>query len=792
MSRSTAARGFLSRSPARRLALATVTLLTATLALSSTAFADPATGGVSGHLTDGATPVTDTPVTIYDLNFNFVASTLTDGSGAFGFTDLPVGSYKVSFQLPAFVTQFYHQRLDFDSATVIAVTAGADTAIEEQVVPHGSVAGTVTNPDGSPHAFSHVSAQREDGLVFANTNTGADGTYALPFLPEGNYRVSFSLGDSGPTQYAHQKTRFEDADLIPVQDGVATTLDETLLPVGAISGHVTRDGEPVPSGSVQLINDTGLSGFTPIDPDGFYRIVAFPGTYKLQYQLDNGLIQYAHQKRDEASADTFVVTAGPDLIVDEEAIPTGRIVGHLTDDAGNPVPGANVHAENTTDSFSGFTDESGAFQVEVLPGTYRVAFTADTGTQWAHGQSSSGTADLFTVAAAESVVVDEALRPPGSVSVTARDATTGQVITSFCADVVGTVCTSDGMATFPAVLSGRYQVRLVADDPAFLVAFVNGVIVHSGESTSVTVNVTRAATITTTLRDARTGDPVPNACVDAVPPTLPFTLGAGRAACADETGVVSLTQLSPGGYNLFVFAHDGVHGNQWVGPSGGTGAQENARLVTVSAGATVTVPAIRLDGAGTITGVITDAATGAPLAFAAAGLASSDEGSAAQVFTDSAGRYTWSGLGPYAWTFSFGQFGYAAQFSGGTPNRFNATGIKVKVGQTTTYNVALQRGVTVLATVVGPHGEPVDFARISVDNADSGDQMMASGDCQGIQLCVMQVLGPQPIKLRYVGIVRGEQYVGFLGGDDFEHATVVHVPGTGTKQVTVTLTRLEP
>ena len=63
-----------------------------------------------------------------------------------------------------------------------------------------------------------------------------------------------------------------------------------------------------------------------------------------------------------------------------------------------------------------------------------------------------------------------------------------------------------------------------------------------------------------------------------------------------------------------------MHGHQWVGPTGGTGLKQNASVITLTAGQAVTIPDIRMDKAGILTGVIRDKATGAGIAGAIAEL----------------------------------------------------------------------------------------------------------------------------------------------------------------------------
>ncbi len=153
-----------------------VTLLVAASGLSATtAYADPTTGSIAGHLTDCGTPVANSRVALFDLDFNFIQKTTTDVAGAFGFVDVNPGSHKMSFDLPGGFAQRANQKLDFFSADTITVTAGTETTVDEQVIPHGSISGRVTSADGSVFAHPFVTAFTADFTVFVQTNGDLEG-----------------------------------------------------------------------------------------------------------------------------------------------------------------------------------------------------------------------------------------------------------------------------------------------------------------------------------------------------------------------------------------------------------------------------------------------------------------------------------------------------------------------------------------------------------------------------------------------------------------------------------------
>lgn len=785
----------MSRTVLRRLALAAVTLVTAMVGLTTIpAFADPGTGAIAGHLLDGTTPLISSQVTVYSPDFNWVASGLTDDTGAFRIADLAPGQYKVTFLLPGFVTQYSSQKDSFEAADLYTVADGVDTVIEEQVAPHGSVGGRITTSDGAGAAFANVLLYR-DFNIFAQTTADGDGNYLLPYVAAGSYRLQINP-QNAPQQWAHQHTQFDDADLFAVTVGSLTTVDETLIATGTIRGQFTSGGQGV--GGVFITVDPADSGGTSVsgstDVDGNFALSALPGSYRVRFQQPNGLSQYAHQKRTFDEADIYTVTGGGEIVINEEALTPGTIRGTLTDSSGNPVAGAGVTATSPEMDAFAFTSTDGTYQIQVLEGTYKVMFNNnDQQTQWAHNKTSRTTADTFTVGAGEVVTVDEQLLAPGTVQVTAHDAKTGEAITNFCASLNSNSfqfsCTQDGTVTF-STGPGTYDVSTFPDDPKYLVATVSGVVVTSGQTTTVDVRNKLAVTITALVTDRQTGAPVENVCVWAVNPAKHERPGNAALGCSDQTGSAKIEQLEAGTYNLFVTVFDGVHGHQWVGPNGGTGKQPLARSFIVRNGDSVSTP-VRLDHGGTVSGVVTDKATGAPIPFALVSLVPSHPGAGDGIGAgaDSHGHYTFNNLGPYDWPLLTSARDYAAQWSGGTGNRYLSPGVKVRADQTTTSNVALTSGTILRGTVATADGTPLDGGFITVYNAVTGD-IMAGVELENGQYTA-HVFAPQVIRLRYQARAGEVFYDGwYIDSADFDHATPVVVPLSGTKIVNITATRI--
>jgi hypothetical protein len=694
------------RSRKRWLAASLAIAAAAAIGGAASALAADSTGTISGTLTDSGAPVTNASVELRSTTGGFVSSVSTDAAGMYTFTTLAPGAYVVQYFLPGGLQQFAHGKRTFETADQFTVTAGATTTVDESVLPHGALSGHVTNDNGTPAAGASVQAENPaDPSVFLFTNADANGLYQLPFVPAGDYIVSFQPASGGPTQFANNKTSFNAADLIHVATGATTTLDQTLLP-------------------------------------------------------------------------------------------TGTITGTLTDAGGNPVANANVSLANDNLQTFGFTDANGAYSVTAFPGTYRLEFDTPFGSQWAHGETSAGQADPIVVTGDQTTTVNETLNPTGSITVTATDNITNAPIQSFCVFVAGLlndVCTTNGTAQFASVLPGRYGLSLSTSGNPSLFASAHGVVVTGGQDTAVHITVIEPATVTTKIVDATTGAPVANACLHLVDVTVPSTLG-NSPTCSGPDGLVTAFQ-APGTYTAFVDIRDGVHGDQWVTAHGGVGAFVKADQVTLASGSTTALPTIMLDKTGSISGTITDAATGQPVPTTSfvslSSLNGVNGGGGLAAGVDSQGHYTLENLGPYKWTLFIASPGHeAAQFSGGVANRDDATGVQVRAGATTTFNAALTTGSTLTGTVAGPDGTLTSQSRIVVFNALTGDEMYDADGGGSPPGYTAHLLGPQKVKLFYTGIVHGVFYAGFVGGTDLASATVFRIPQHGTLTVNITMTQL--
>jgi protocatechuate 3,4-dioxygenase beta subunit len=742
------------------------------------------TGSISGQITDAGTPLAGVTVSV-DLSVYpaAVAQGTTDATGSFHISVAP-GAYKLQFDLPGGFRQFYPHVTDFAAATVLTVVDGADTAVTEVVAPHGSVAGQITTNAGAIVPGAYVGLVQLSGLPLANVLADQDGRYTFPYVTAGRYDLTVGAATTGaPRQWAHGHRIRTEADHISVTAGQTSTVDERLLPLGRIRGTFSGTAGPLASVPVQAISQTSAaeSVFTSTHADGNYSLLAYPGTYLVKYSVPGSMDQWADQQEAKWRADVVTVVADTDVVLDQQALPTGRISGHVLDPAGNPVAGAGVDlTDPTTDrEFQATTAADGSWFQTVWPGTYLVNYATSTQSQWANGQTSPNTAAPVTVTAGGQTVLKESLKIQGSLSVTALDAATGTAVSSFCAETSSPIflsaCTSDGTAVIPEIGAGTYAVTV--SDGDHLNSVVNGVQVVSGQASSASARLQHGATITVDLTDAASGSPIDSSvCVHGLPDDRVPEPGGFIGECLDgSSNVVTMTDVKPGSYVFFASVFDGVHGAQWVGPHGGVGLQTAARVVTIHYGDSQQIH-IRLDAAGTIAGTVTDRKTGAPVANADV----SAWGAGAS--TDGDGRYQLDGLGPYQWALFFGQADHAGVWSGGGNNRLTAQTIRVRPGQPTAYNISMPSGTTVSVKISDLAGQHPDAAQIQVFDAKTFDTLAdVTAGSGGVYTA--HILGPQQVKVLVVASIDGlwRPYLWYPDAPDFGHAGSVQVPSSGTK-----------
>ncbi|MEN8151401.1 MAG: carboxypeptidase-like regulatory domain-containing protein, partial [Planctomycetota bacterium] len=301
------------------------------------------------------------------------APALTDKEGRFRVEGLTPGPYIVRFEAPGHrvVT-----KLD------VAVPEGADGGPLDVKLEKGlQITGVVVDAAGEPipdvNLWTNVVATGTGAArgqtSIRNATTDAKGAFLLDQLEPGKY--SLSVNADG----------FANRNLSDVDAG--TTDLRIVLEKGlSISGRVLLpDGSPAGNLWVSAQGGNGNSQNDRTGEDGTFTIENLPeGVYTVRTNT-GGAFRFGGGK-DE----------GPSLMpAIQEGVPAGTknlelrllagaaIEGRVTDESGNPIPGAMILArsigEDVTTSGFGRTDENGEFRVTGLEPGRRVAVNVSHG-----------------------------------------------------------------------------------------------------------------------------------------------------------------------------------------------------------------------------------------------------------------------------------------------------------------------------------------------------------------------------------------------------------------------------
>jgi len=160
------------------------------------------------------------------------ANTALDGT--FSITNLPPGSYRIyagdpycSFSEPNLAPQWYLGKASESTATAVSVSVGSKTALSSPITlaDDGSISGAVTGLHGSPLRGVCVAATSAGTGPVYSVSVSA-GSYSIPDLPAGRYKVQFSSGCGAigyRTQWWNHKSTGKSATIVTVTAGTPTT-----------------------------------------------------------------------------------------------------------------------------------------------------------------------------------------------------------------------------------------------------------------------------------------------------------------------------------------------------------------------------------------------------------------------------------------------------------------------------------------------------------------------------------------------------------------------------------------
>ncbi|MCL0090175.1 carboxypeptidase regulatory-like domain-containing protein, partial [Dehalococcoidia bacterium] len=471
------------------------------------------------------------------------------------------------------------------------------------------------------------------------------------------------------------------AETVRQQGANVTPADE----VGIISGRVTDTAEkPVVDARIVVWN--GVTAWTTTAEDGTYEIPDLPaGTYTMRVFPPRGAYLTAARIPD------IEVTAGATTTVDVTLPEGGIIAGRVTDSEGHGLYRAWVIAWDPILPIGWIirTNVQGYYTTPGLsPGETEWIFFAPPGVHLAPVEIP------ITVTAGETTTVDVALTEPGGVIAGRVTDPDGLPVADALVEVREPVLgggawvftDKDGYYTTHGLSPGITEMWVrPPHDLGLPSAHIPGIEVVAGETTI--VNVTLGVGIISGRVTDTAGAPVADALVAV------WCWEAWRwiaVTRTDAEGYYITPPVPAGEYLLDVIPPVGVH----LAPA--------SIPVEVTAGVTVTVD-VTLPEGGIITGRVTDPA-GVGVADAVVWVFDAGILTWLGVTTDAEGYYTTTGLTP----------GITTMEVVPPPGYLLPALLEVEVvtGETTTVNVALEKGGVIAGTVTDTAGEPVPGAAV--------------------------------------------------------------------------------
>jgi 5-hydroxyisourate hydrolase-like protein (transthyretin family) len=601
----------------RRATLASVLVAAVVLPAAPAAYADTP-GSITGHLTTSAgTPAANAYVAVsVDQTWESAGSATTDSNGNYTVTDLPAGSYVVSFYAPDNPEQHYRQKSNIWDADPVAVAAGQATKVDDQLRPTGVITGQIKDTAGNPVPDLSISAHTTDNSDSAWATTDAEGRYRMRAVP-GRYIVYFTpIADSYQSQYVPAKLDEAEATSFEVKADEEVTADDTVLPTGHLTGRfTTAAGQPAAGVWVAAVTlGYSYGPMVQTDGNGNFDVAVLAGSYKVSFD-NEARTQFYRRKTAFEEADAVIVQGGQSTSISDSWLPTGSVRVKAVD-AGT---GATIASFCVNDMC---TSSSGTVTLTGLPMGRQDLYL------YTKEKNYFGADTTVDVPANQTADVTVKLRPGARITTTVVDRATGKGVADVCVNpyranapaylVEGYGDCSDGAGklTIGPLDAGSYQLFAESFGTPYGKQWVGtsggtgdqrqaATLVAALRATVAApqVKLDKAGAVAGRVTDAATGAPL----VDAMVTPLSFHPGVGASgyAVTDTNGRYRLDGLGPYEWPL-LFQKIG-YAEQWSG--GATNRYDATRIKVTSGGTATHDTALRL---GTeVTGTVKNTA-GAP------------------------------------------------------------------------------------------------------------------------------------------------------------------------------------
>ncbi|PMR62279.1 hypothetical protein C1A38_04645 [Verrucosispora sp. ts21] len=595
----------------RRAVLAGIAALAVVLPGATPALAST-TGTITGRLTTSAgTAAPDVPVLVYRTgSYNIIAQTSTDAQGNYTLNGLAAGSYTVGYQPGGRPEQYHRQQLYSWDADPVTVTAGNTSTVDEQLFATGTITGRIIDSAGDPVPDLRVEGQAIGASTWGSARTDDDGRYEMTVIA-GRYRVSFEpVADSYQSQYVPGKIDEDEATVFDVTADAQIVADDTVLPVGNLSGRfTTADGQPLRDADISVYTPNMYTGtWTQTDADGRFDVQLLAGAYRVGLYAGDRQQYYRGQLVPEL-ADLVTVHGGQQTSITDALLGTGALRIRAVDSVtGAPVANFCAHDQ--------CSNGTGTVLIPDLPeGRHDIYLYAPDGRYFPRERTG------IRVRADRTAELTIKLRPGAVITTTVVDRQSGAPLRGVCVraflakqvrlpDTNFECSDRSGQVKVGPLRDGDHKLFVVPQDLTYGRQWVgpNGGTGDEREAavvtatvgavaTAPTVQLDRAGQISGQVTDAQTGAPIRNVSVSVL--TGHPGVGAEDAR-TDDQGHYTLTRLGPYAWPVVFSRYE--YATVW---SGNAPSRFTAAPVTVTANSTAALDATIGPGV-EVTGTVTN------------------------------------------------------------------------------------------------------------------------------------------------------------------------------------------
>jgi 5-hydroxyisourate hydrolase-like protein (transthyretin family) len=722
---------------------------------------------ITGQVTDAVSTsgISGVTVNLYNASTGMqVGQATTATNGNYSLNSWPSGTYQLQFVDPAgrYPQEWYNGQQSQSQATT--VTVGSSAVVVNQALQPDQVTGQVTDQaSGQPISGVSVELLTQTAKVVQDATTDGNGNYTFSAFPAGTYEVLFNPGQvngnlSSSYYGGNSPTTFQ------VGEGQTVSgINGQLVTDGAVNGQLTDQatGQPISGAEVDLLSNTGTKlTQTTTAGDGTYRFIVIPpGTYEVAFNPGGANNNYNSAYYGGASPTKFAVSDGQTTQnINGQLFTGGLITGTVTDSAHRGIAGLSVWVTNVSsrNNYYPTTRSDGTYALDGLPtGTYDVFFSPGSGQNYVYqyypNKSNAAAAQPVTVTAGQATShIDASLATGATLSGTVTDAVTHAPVSNATVyvDTLGgnypdhlftnqATTDSHGHWSVIGLATGTYQVQFAAYGTNYASQYYNDV---TGQDPATPISIAQGTPRTGIDAALTTGGQISGTVTNGI--TNKPAAGVSVFAF-DEGGneISNTTTGSAGNYTLTGLTQSASYRVEFYPASGSslaaavykTGATlETATPVAVTEGQTTTGIDETLGAGGSISGTVTDAATGYPIGSVFVQLTDDNGnllfGNQSGRNTETDGSYSFTNLPPGSYKVEFSSAGpLGFQFWHGASTLATANSVTVTAGQNTAnIDAALTQGGT-LAGRVTDAATGAGAADVDVDVVDGKGNFLAFG-----------------------------------------------------------------